>query len=88
MKAKALVLALLLTGLTLYSERPASASFTCPQYDCWSVTQDCVDSGGAPIPSGTSMTCTAPPWGDEYHVNFVECRYSGGVGNYTLACYQ
>lgn len=87
MKAKALVLALLLTGLALYSAQPAWA-FTCPPNDCWSVTQSCVNSGGAPIPSGTSMTCTAPPWGDQYNVNFVECRYPGGVGNYTLVCYQ
>lgn len=86
MKAKFFVLALLLTTLALTAEPPAWA-FTCPQYNCVPVTQNCINSGGAPVPIGTGQTCIGPPDGDEYNVNFIECRFTGS-GTYTVACYQ
>ena len=87
MKVRLLVLALLLTVLALAPEPPAWA-FTCPPNNCFDVTQDCVDSGGAPIPQGTGQTCSGPPDGDEYDVNFVLCFYPS-TGIYTQrVCYQ
>jgi hypothetical protein len=87
MKAKVLVLALLLTVLALASEPPAWA-FTCPPNDCFTVTQNCVNSGGAPVPIGTGQTCYGPPDGDQYNVNFIECRYTSTNTSTTLVCYQ
>ena len=87
MKAKILVLALLLTALALALEPPAWA-FTCPPNNCFDVTQACVDNGGAPIPMGTGQTCLGPPDGDEYYVNFVRCYYPSTGTSTTLVCYQ
>lgn len=86
MKAKFLVLALLLAILALTSEPPAWA-FTCPPNNCVPVTQNCVNSGGAPVPYSPGQTCYGPPDGDEYYVYFLECRYPGGSST-TLVCYQ
>ena len=85
MKAKFLVLALLLTALALTAEPPAWA-YTCPPNNCFDVTQDCVDSGGAPVPYAPGQTCIGPPDGDEYTVNFISCRHNG-VTSWTLVCY-
>lgn len=88
MKARLLVLAILLTVFALAPEPPAWANFTCPQWHCVDVTQDCIDSGGAPIPQGSGQTCIGPPWGDEYNMYFILCFYPS-TGKYTqLACYQ
>lgn len=85
MKAKLFVLALLLTTVALATEPPAWA-FTCPPYDCWTVTANCVNSGGAPVPYAPGQTCIGPPDGDEYTVNFIECRYNGAPSS-TQVCY-
>jgi hypothetical protein len=74
-KGKLLVLALLLTALALAPAPPASASILCPPVSCFDVTQDCVDSGGAPIPQATGETCYTLPTHDEYIVNIVYCYY-------------
>lgn len=86
MKAKLLVLALLLTAFALTSEPPAWA-FTCPPNNCFDITQDCVESGGAPVPYAPGQTCIGPPHGDEYTVNFISCWYSDSSRNWTLVCY-
>lgn len=86
MKAKLFVLALLLTTVALISEPPAWA-FTCPPNDCVSVTQNCINSGGAPVPFAPGYTCYGPPDGDEYNVYFIECRYTGAQ-SITQVCYQ
>jgi hypothetical protein len=89
MKAKLLVLALLLTATALVSEPPALAIGICPPANCFDVTQDCVDSGGAPIPQGTGETCyILPNHHDTYNVNIVYCYYPSTQTTIFDECHQ
>ncbi len=88
MKAKILVLALLLTGLALASEPPAWASILCPPDNCFDITADCVNSGGAPIPEDTGETCYTLPTHDTYDINIVYCYYPSTQTTIFDECYQ
>jgi hypothetical protein len=87
MKSRILVLALVLTAVALAPEPPAWASYLCPPNNCFDVTQNCVNSGGAPIPQGTGQTCYTLPNYDEYNVNFLHCYYPSTGTTTTLVCY-
>lgn len=88
MKAKLLVLALLLTSLALAPEPPARASILCPPDNCFDITQDCVNSGGAPIPESTGETCYTLPTHDTYDINIVYCYYPSTNTTIFDECYQ
>jgi hypothetical protein len=87
MKAKLLAAALVLTSAALASELPASASILCPPDSCFTLAQDCVNDGGAPVPQSTGETCYTLPTHDEYPVNILYC-YKGGVPAYFDECYS
>ena len=87
MKLKLLVLALLVTALALATQPPAQASILCPPANCFDATQDCVNSGGAPIPQSTGETCYTLPTHDEYNVNIVYCYYPSTQTTTFEECY-
>jgi hypothetical protein len=88
MKAKLLVIALLLTGAALVSEPPARASILCPPANCFDITLACVNSGGAPIPEDTGETCYTLPTHVTYDINIVYCYYPLTNTTEFDECYQ
>ena len=88
MKAKLLVMALLLTAAALVSEPPARASILCPPINCFDAIQACVNSGGAPIPEDPNETCYTLPTHDTHDINIIHCYYPATNTYEFEECYQ
>jgi hypothetical protein len=88
MKAKLLVLMLLVTALALASQLPAKASILCPPTTCYQAIQSCVAAGGGPSETSTGETCYTLPTHAEYSIYILYCYFPESNTTTFQECYR